>query len=358
MKKSWMRAGVALTAAGAMAFGFAGTANAEEPVTASPEVGEGWEVYGGEGSSVKKIHASRIYLTPTGTDDKSPVYCVDIHTKLDKTHQYAEGSWDESGVANLGLVQWILHNSYPNVAPADLAKNAKVDAAGLDEATLEQAAYTATQTAIWTKTDNFALKDGDSTEQNEAVDAVVSGINKYLVDSAKDMPEPTGKLEIDGPEGWDTSEKGGPFKLSTGGGPAAVKAEGAKIVDENDKELTEVADGQEFYLIPDDGAETIKLSATSQFSTPTGSVFLTTGQPAEGQRDLKTPDSQRLILAKSLPGETGAEWTFELEGDDTLPVTGMSLTNSLLSGAALLLIGAAVVFVLRRRRVAASWGDA
>lgn len=356
MKKTWMRAGVALTAASALALGMAGTANADDPVTAIPSAEGGWKVNGGEGSSAGSMSASRISLT-TADGTKTPVYCIDLFTKLDLTHQYQEDNWDSSGVANLGQVQWILHNSYPNVAPADLVDNAKVDPAGLGEAALEQAAYTATQAAIWTKTDKFVLDPADATGEGDKVDAVVAGIAKYLVDNAKDMPEPTGELKLDGPEEWDASQKSEAFTITTGGGPATIKAEGAKIVDKNDKELTEVNSGEAFYLIPDDGAEKIKLSATSAYSKPTGSVFTTTGEPVKN-RDLKNKDSQRLILAKSLPGETGAEWEFQLETDDTLPVTGMSLTNSLLAGAALLLVGAAVVFVLRRRRVAASWGDA
>lgn len=356
MKKTWMRAGVALTAASALALGLAGTASADEPVTAIPSAEDGWKVNGGDGSEVGSMSASRIFLT-TADGTKTPAYCIDLFTKLDLTHQYKEDNWDSSGVANLGQVQWILHNSYPSVAPADLAKNAKVDPAGLDEAALEQAAYTATQAAIWTKTDKFVLDAADATGEGAEADAVVAGIAKYLVDNAKDMPEPTGELKLNGPDQWDSSQKSEAFTITTGGGVAKVKAEGAKIVDKNDKELTEVKSDEEFYLIPDDGSEKIKLSATSEYSMPTGSVFTTTGEPVQS-RELKHKDSQRLILAKSLPGETGAEWEFELETDDTLPVTGMSLTNSLLSGAALLLIGAAVVFVLRRRRVAASWGDA
>ncbi|ADD45710.1 thioester domain-containing protein [Stackebrandtia nassauensis] len=360
MKKTWMRAGVALTAAAALGVGLAGTAHADdekEPVKATPTTESGWKVNGGDGSSVGQISASRIYLT-TADGTKSPVYCIDIHTRLDTTHEYEEGSWEESGVANLPLVQWILHNSYPNVAPADLAEAAGADVAGLDEKTLEQAAYTATQTAIWNKTDGFKLDAADSTAEGAEIDALVTAIDKYLVESAEEMPEPTKEFTLDGPDAWDASEKSDAFKLTAPGGTAKVKAEGAKIVDENDKELSEVKSGQEFYLIPDDGAEKITLTATSEYSTPSGSVFLTTGQPVEAAKELKTDKSQRLILAKALPGETGAEWEFELDDSGTLPVTGMSLTNSLLAGAGLLLVGALAVVVMRRRRVASSWGDA
>lgn len=357
MKKTWMRAGVALAAASAMALGMAGTASAEEPITAIPSAESGWKVHGGEGSSAGNMSASRISLTtPDGT--KTPVYCIDLFTKLDLTHKYKEDNWENSGVANLGQVQWILHNSYPNVAAADLAKAAEVDTAGVEGDVLDQAAYTATQAAIWTKTDGFALKDGDSTDQSDNLDAVVSGITKYLVDNATDMPEPTGEIKLDGPEQWDASEKSQAFTITTPGATAKLKAEGAKIVDADDEELSEVKSGQEFFLIPNDDADKIKLTATSAFSKATGSVFTTTGEPAKESRKLKNADSQRLILAKSLPGETGAEWEFTLDTDTTLPVTGMSMTNSLLAGGALLLVGAAVVFVLRRRRVAASWGDA
>lgn len=367
MKKTWMRVGVAAAAVGALGIGMVGTASADEPEAPNPTRGEvvtesGWTVHGAEGSSVDKVRASHIWLQPEEGGDPLETYCIDIHTQLKPQYTYEESTWDDSGVANLELVQWVLHNGYPSMSGADLAEAAGADVEGLGDETLDDIAYTATQTAVWTLTDEFKLSEKDATEADENVDKAVLAVNNYLVDNAEKMPEPSTEITIDGPEVINTAEKAGPFTVNTPGGEAAVEIKGGKIVDENDEELETVADGGEFWIIPDDDAAEITVDAKSQVAQPTGSVFMAiegNNEPhATKESKLSKVESQRLILAASLEGEVEVTQTYKTETEDTLPVTGMSLTNSLMVGAGLLLAGAAALVIFKRRRVAATWGDA
>ncbi|HZE37715.1 MAG TPA: thioester domain-containing protein [Stackebrandtia sp.] len=360
MKKSWMRAGLALTAAGAMGLGMGGTAFADDPKDGPTQVtvtaGPGWMVNGADNSSVSRVEAGIMSLTPKAGGDAALAYCIDIHHPLDVTQLYQEGTWDNSNVANLDKVNWVLNNAYPTKSGADLAKAAGADASGLDEKTLDQAAYTATQTSVWSFTDDFVLNTDKATDEGDAVNGVVAAEYSYLTKNATKMPEPSNEITLDGPKKFDTSTRGGPFKVNAPG-ETKLDVKGAKAVDANDKEIKSVKPGEKFWLLPDDGTDSVTMTMTSDVVQQTGSVFLGTGTPA-ASKDVKHDQPQKLILAKAIPGQVSKNVSFELENGDTLPVTGMSLTNSALVGLGLLLAGAAAIVVLRRRKVAATWGDA
>lgn len=359
MNKTWMRAGVAVAAAGALGIGMAGTAHADEdaPTKGSVTVDNGWKVNGGEGSSVHKVEAGRIWLTPEGKQAPVETYCIDIHTNLNTDHIYQEGAWDESEVANLELVQWVLHHGYPTLDGAALAEAAGAKVDGLDDETLAQIGYTATQTAVWTYTDEFVLAE-DATDQDEAIDAAVAAISDYLVANAEATPENPAEVSITGPNVINTAEKTGPFTVTTPGDVATLTIKGGKIVDENDNELTEVPNGGQFWIIPEDAASEIVIDAVSTVAQPTGSVFLATDQSTDELSAKSVVESQKLILGASIEGEVHTEITFKTETSNTLPLTGMSLTNSLILGAGLLLAGAVALVIFKRRRTAATWGDA
>ena len=44
-------------------------------------------------------------------DGTVPVYCIDFHTPVARDGEYAEGTWSESEVKNLGQVQWVLRTA-------------------------------------------------------------------------------------------------------------------------------------------------------------------------------------------------------------------------------------------------------
>ncbi|CAM3501734.1 Cys-Gln thioester bond-forming surface protein [Stackebrandtia soli] len=357
MNNNWMRAGVAAAAAGVLALGMAGTATAEDdipaPTRGSVVVEPGWIANGTEDAE----RVGRIFLKPEGSETLLPTYCIDLMTPLDSSHMYESGEWTESNVANLALVQWVLHNGYPTADPAALAEAAGADLTDIPD--VNGVAYTATQTAVWHFTDGFNLNVDDATDEHAAVDAAVAAIYTYLTENAAEMPEPVSDIIFDGPSTGDVTEKIGPFTVTTPGGDVELTIDGGKLVDADDNEITSLPNGGEFYINPDDGVENITVKAKGQIAQPTGSVFMTTDQPAEGFSTLSKDDSQKLILGTSLEGETEAEMTLEVSGgDNTLPVTGMSLTTSIILGAVILAAGGALLVVMRRRRVAATWGDA
>ena len=360
MNKTWMRAGVAVAAAGALGIGMAGIAHADDndPARGTVSTERGWTVNGGDGSSAGAVSASRIWLTPEGSDTAVETYCIDLHTSLITSHVYQEGNWDESEVKNLPKVQWVLHNGYPSVDGATLADNAGADVAGLDDATVEQVAYTATQTAVWTLTDDFVLADDATKDGDAAIDSAVKTVSDYLVSNAADMPEVPDEIVIDGPQVINTAEKAGPFTVTTPGGAAQLTITGGKIVDENDNELTEVPNGGQFWILPEDDADSVVIDAVSSIVKPTGSVFMAIDENSSEMTTESVIKSQKLILGGSIEGEAHLTITFETETDNTLPVTGMSLTNTLILGAALALAGAIALIVFKRRRTAATWGDA
>jgi len=357
MKNNWLRATVALSAAGALGVGMAGTANADEeepaPIQGIVTTQPGWGVTGGP-------NATRISITPDGASESILAYCIDINTSLHEEFIYAEGAWDETNVASLPEVQWILHNSYPTVDPAALAEAAGVGLDGVEDP--EGAAYTATQTAIWSLTDGFALDESDPVTAREGdgaeEDAAVLAIYNYLTTTATQMPEPVTELTFDGPTSGDLSEKIGPFSATSPGGDVALEIEGGKLVDADDNEITSVPNGGEFYILPDEGVTDITVTGTATVTVPTGTVFLSTGELHSVSTMSAGDESQKLILAGVVEGETAADLKITVTGDNTLPVTGMSLTNSLLLGAALLAAGVAALVIIRRRRTAATWGDA
>ncbi|MFD0557339.1 LPXTG-motif cell wall-anchored protein/TQXA domain-containing protein [Stackebrandtia endophytica] len=361
MKKNWLRAAVALSAAGALGLAMAGTAGAEEneptPARGVVTKSDGWYANGDP-----TTYATRISITPEGSDTPVLAYCIDIHTSLDAGYIYEEGAWDSSNVENLAQVQWILHNSYPTATPEALATAAGVELTG--EMDGDKIAYTATQAAIWSFTDGFTLNQDDAVtgHRNETIaegtDEVVAAIYNHLTANATEMPEPITELSFSGPTTGDVSEKIGPFSVTTPGGDATLSIEGGRLIDADDNEIDTVANGGEFYIRPDDGATEIKVTGTATVTTPTGTVFLATDEAVGEVTESSKIESQKLILAEVIQGETEAEMTLEVDAAPRLPVTGLSLTNSLLLGAALLIAGAVVLVVIRRRRTAATWGDA
>lgn len=364
MKKNWLRAAVALTAAGALGIGMTGTAVADDeepaPIRGDVTTSAGWRVNHDGGSTL----AAMIYINPEGSDFDVIAYCIDIETSLQTRFIYEEGEWDESNVANLPQVQWVLHNSYPTVEPATLLDNAGFETE-LDESEAMRVAYTATQAAVWSFTDGITLDlddpvSGSGSEQpGPDADAAVTAVYEYLTTNAVEMPEPVTDITFDGPTSGDLSEKIGPFSVTTPGGDAALEIEGGRLVDADDNDVETVPSGGEFYILPDEGVSQITVTATATVTVPTGTVFLSTGEERGASTNSSPGDeSQKLILAGVVSGETQAELQIEVTGEPKLPVTGMSLTNSLLLGAALLIAGAVALVVIRRRRTAATWGDA
>ncbi|MEV0646867.1 thioester domain-containing protein [Phytomonospora sp. NPDC050363] len=335
-----------------------------------------------QSASDQKHSAHVLRLTSNG--EKQFVYCIDLHTELNFGHEYGEGDWDNSGVANLGKIKWVLHNGFNNVDTVDalLATAGVTLPAGLSKNEKVAVAYAGTQASVWNFSDGFALHGTDTTDwdsgdaaEDAAVDLAVSKLYTHLTSKAVDMPDPgEPNVAFDGPTTGKVGEKIGPYTVDTNLGNITLTVEGGKAVDKDGKEITEVKGGDEFYLITDKPGE-ITVKGVGEVNVPLGRIFLST----QGK-------SQKLILAGAMnkPGEAQLKVTAELvptnsptpSPSDTptssptvpptttttpgggLPVTGSSLTIIGVTGAALLAGGAALVLFMRRRRAAAStWGS-
>ncbi|GIG65923.1 thioester domain-containing protein [Phytomonospora endophytica] len=354
MKTRLIKTALVAAVAGITLIGFAGTAQAEDPITTQDAEGtvsskDGISVYNDATDGATSAHP--LVLTAGGQEQY--VYCIDLHTSLQFKHTYVEEDWETSGVANLGKIKWILHNAFPNVSAADLLANAKAtlpDTYSEDE--VDSFVYAATQAAIWHRSDGFNLRAEDSTKADDDVDAAVLAIYTYLTDADAELPDP-GKPELafSGSTTGKTSDK---IKVDVDSnlGTITLKVDGGKAVDKDGKEITEIKGGQSFWLTSDK-AGTVTVTGTGEINVPAGRIFLSKESLADPEKK-----SQKLILAGALvkPGE--GKHAVKFTEAPALAVTGTSVTIMSIAGVALLGGGVALamMFMRRRRAAAAVWG--
>lgn len=224
-------------------------------------------------------------ITAEGTDGSSlRLYCIDIHTSTYPGIGYENGSWEDSGMPNLGYVARLLNDYYPNTDEPAAAPNDNARAA-------------AVQAAIWYFTDNFVLDAGDPIRP--LTEAIVNAIRVQ-----PPLPTPTPpSLSITPAEGSATiGTPAGPFTVSTNApAGATVSATGGSLFSDAAATVpvpngTTVTDGQQLWAVPDDpdAEATATIEARGEATMPTGNVYIYDGN---------TPgvtDAQRLILAETV----------------------------------------------------------
>jgi TQXA domain-containing protein/LPXTG-motif cell wall-anchored protein len=313
------------------------------------------------------VWANVLGLTPHGTEETLVVYCIDILTPLDTESPYAEGDWEESGVANLEAVRWVLFNGYPNVAPADLVEGAgaAVNPDWSDEEVAE-VAYAGTQAAVWHFTDGWdLLTDNPVKGGNSGEDEAVLAVYEHLTEDAGRVPDPSEFIvDLEGEEAAAYEDgRFGPYTVRSNAGPVELTAEGGRLETGGGGEVASLEDGEEFWIVLDEGADAITIEGTAAYDLPVGRVFLaTTDESLSGDavNPMTAGGSQQLILAQPREGEVPAEWRFALEAPPTdrptesgqaqLPATGSSLTVAFAAGLALLIGGLTVIALGRRRK--------
>lgn len=365
----------ALAAATLAALAPAGPALAQEdaesaPVTGDVVVAEGLELRGTLDGEQWNTWANVLGLTPHGSEETLQVYCIDIRTALNRDSPYAEGDWESSGVANLEKVRWVLFNGHPNVTAEELLETAgTAPDEDWDQTETDRVAYAGTQAAVWHFTDGFALDTDDAViggaeEQSEGVAAVY----EYLTANAGRVPDPSEfYIELDGAEEAAYEDGGfGPYAIRTNAGPVELSAEGGSLVDAEGADVASLNDGDEFYIVLDEGAEEITITGHASHDLPVGRVFMaTTDESISGEaiNPVKSGDSQMLILAEPREADIPAEWAFALqlpEGErptegaaqPQLPETGAGLTVFFAGGLALLVSGLTVLVLAKRRSAA------
>ncbi|WP_026930971.1 Cys-Gln thioester bond-forming surface protein [Glycomyces tenuis] len=367
-----------LAAAALAALAPAGPAGAQEDAEAEPVSGdividEGLELRGTLDGEEWNTWANVLGLTPHGGEETLQVYCVDIRTELDQDSPYTEGDWEESGVANLEKVRWVLFNGHPNVtAEALLEAAGAAPAADWDPAETERVAYAGTQAAVWHFTDGFKLDADDAVIGGEAAQSEgVAAIYEHLTANAGRVPDPSEfYIELEGTEQASYEDgRFGPYTIRSNAGPVELGADGGSLVDADGGEVTSLDDGDEFYIVLDEGSEEITITGHASHDLPVGRIFMaTTDESLSGDavNPVKSGDSQMLILAEPRAADIPAEWAFALQlpaderpGESAteaarpqLPETGANLTVVFATGLAMLIGGLTVMALVRRKAAA------
>ncbi|GAA2122676.1 TQXA domain-containing protein [Kitasatospora saccharophila] len=294
MLASGLTVGSGLLTAGAAAAAAADTKPVTARITKWSDVWENVQRFDPRTQGDVSLQAGPFYISIGDSDEKLPVYCIDLLNETKKDAEYQETDWNSSSLQdNPGAgpkVLWILQHSYPAVGVDELAAASKIK--GLSE----QDAAAATQVAIWSFSD-----PGIKITQKEH--PLAQQFTTWLIDQANqngkaEEPKPTLSLEPASVGGKSGSTLG-PITVTAGGGAASVavaldeKGTAAKValVDDKGAAVKNVKSGDKIYAkVPaDTPAGTASITATGTAKTSVGRAFV--GQNSKGER------SQTLILA-------------------------------------------------------------
>jgi TQXA domain-containing protein/LPXTG-motif cell wall-anchored protein len=375
-----------------MTLGMSAVAFAEPPtpVQAEPVIesmGQDGRIYNGKADDDNptfKIDVSRLSLK-FGDGRSALAYCIELSRTLNRPPKYTETGWEESGIANLSKVQWVLTHAYPNVsvdalaAAAGATKPTAPQGKQFTEENLRNFAYAATQAAIWSFSDSerFAL----AAPSDEAMRKVLAGkakgdqfdwerfvayypfivkLHKYLTSSAKDEKEPTTLAINPASAKGNVGAMAGPFTVVSNVGEVELTATGGTLVDKDRKAVTKLNNGDKFYV--DCKAEgTVKIEGKSKFNVPIGRVFSYKKRgPKDSGAQADEPEAQiltrhggkspqKLILAGYAGKELTATAAATCAAAPGLPVTGAPVAGTVAAGMVLLATGAGLFFVRRRR---------
>ncbi|MDA1360638.1 Cys-Gln thioester bond-forming surface protein [Glycomyces luteolus] len=338
-----------------------------EPVSGDVVAAPGLELRGRFAEERYDVWANVLGLKPHGGEETLVVYCIDIHTPLDTESPYAEGDWEESEVANLEEVRWVLFSGYPSVGAADLieAAGAEVNPDWSDEEAAE-VAYAGTQAAVWHFTDGWdLLEDNPVKGGNNGEDEAVLAVYEHLTEEPGRVPDPSEfTVDLEGEESASfKDERFGPYTIRSNAGPVELSAEGGRLETESGDEAQSLKDGEQFWIVLDEGTNEITVEGTAAYDLPVGRVFMATDDEAltgDPANPMTVGDSQKLILAQPREGEIPAEWRFALDAPESseapkpqLPATGSSLSIAFAAGLALMVGGMTVIVLGKRRKAAA-----
>lgn len=348
----------------AIAAGAPAHAEEPEPVTGDVVAVPGLELRGRFAEERYDVWANVLGLKPHGGEEVLVVYCIDIHTPLDTEHPYTEGGWEESGVANLEEVRWVLFSGYPSIGAEDLieAAGGEVNPDWSDEEVAE-VAYAGTQAAVWHFTDGWSLlEDNPVKGGNDGEDEAVLAVYRHLTEESGRVPDPSGyTLDLEGEEHAKFEDgRFGPYTIRSNAGPVELTAEGGRLETADGGDVKSLKDGDRFWIVVDEGADEVTVNGSAAYDLPVGRVFVaTTDEALTGGTDnpMTVGDSQKLILAEAREGEVPAEWRFALDAPEEsasprpqLPVTGSTLSVAFAAGLALLVGGLTVIALSKRRK--------
>ncbi|MGH3762659.1 thioester domain-containing protein [Actinophytocola sp.] len=310
-RSSFVRAGAGVTGVAALMMATAIPA-AADPATGVVDGGTGgYHVNVGDGE-LRNLDTSLIGFRLTdGT--KLGMYCVEIHTNIDREHPMVEQPWDEFPNPNSPFhakrdkINWVLHNAFPVKSTDDLAATLAEEGATLDDGLSEKEAIAGTQAAVWHFSDDTDLnRERPLPRGDEDAAKDVLALYDYLTGKKNvgigDQPIPA--LEVSPTElSGKAGERIGPFTVSTTGSIDELTAnlpEGVEITDLDGVELdaSKIKNGTQLFLdVPADAAEgegNFELSASAKVDT--GRLFV-------GENYGEDHKTQSLIVAKAEESE-------------------------------------------------------
>ena len=157
-------------------------------------------------------YAGLIQGTPTAGGATLTVYCIDIITDTTVGIGYVLGSWEASGVPNVGFVERILNEYYPHNPNLPALANPNEKAA-------------AVQAAIWFFSDKYVLSTDDPLHDT------VAGIVEQIQDEGA-LPAPAPPTLTLTPSSLSAPGKGsviGPFRVNTNQPSVTVDATGGTM---------------------------------------------------------------------------------------------------------------------------------
>ncbi|GGP36846.1 thioester domain-containing protein [Saccharothrix coeruleofusca] len=343
-------------------------------------------------------------ITEGAADTRARAYCVELPTPLKDGTPLSEVPWDQHPneqtkfKQNSKFVNWILHNSYPQVKPSVLGEKTGKDIDAKE-------AITATQAAIWHYTDGAVLRE-DATDKDKKTDEDVFAVYKYLTGAANtgidQEPSPTLSVAPESLSGK-AGELIGPFTVTTTADKVVLKADlpqGVKLTDKNGTELATAKEGEfaaqadvktgEVYVSVAQGTKPGKvefsveanaelrhgrLFVSSDRNKKTQSLIIATPSKVKVEVGAKADWAEAVVptttttteatTTTTAPATTTTEATTSTapttttttavagggENDD-LASTGASIFVPLLIGLGLVGAGAATIIVMRRRKTA------
>jgi TQXA domain-containing protein/LPXTG-motif cell wall-anchored protein len=340
----------------------------------------------------KKLSTS---LIPINLDDETTVqtYCIDFATAAKHNARMIEDDWAKYPNPNASFkakpekVNWILHNSYPNVAVEKLAEAGEIDRL------TEKDAIAGTQLAIW----HFS---NDTRPDGSGNDDEVIAVYEYLTGEKNTgltaEPAPSLAITPDSAAGA-PGGKLGPFTVETTASEVVLKFEGehgAALVDANGAPVTTASNGTKLFVAVPAGAPagkaTIEAKVSADIETgrlfrgdkvvtqtlitttttrvkvkdsveatwtmptpPTGTPSPSPSESTPSPTASPSPSKSATPSPSASPSETVAPTSVPTPGGGGgLPVTGAA--SGLIAGIGLLLLaGGGALFYFARRRKAA-----
>ncbi|MCY9787760.1 thioester domain-containing protein [Nocardiopsis sp. EMB25] len=325
-------------------------------------------------------------------------YTAEADGEVRQRAAYVESAWDDGTrwteidavTDSVDRATWVVANSYPHVALADLAMASET--IFLDE----RQAIAGTQAALWHVLDGVELDPG-------ANDTAVTALYEYLVAGSEDAPDDSGapslkisptQLETVAPE-----KPLGPLTVtSSGTEPVRVAVRGAPaswLVDADGEQVRRVHDGESVYLDVDPsvpaGVVTLHVRG-DDVPLPEGRLFtgrdgvrtqpLITAEPGTAARataatltwhseepeEIASPepatpapsvpepesaagtDDSAVVVPDATPSDEPSDEPREHSADDDLAGTGTWLSGLLIIAGALVVSGLIILVLGRKRR--------